>query len=195
MPPERSVLQAALVMLLASSAPACSEQAADVTTSSPEPGDVDERLARISTGPFAVRLDASGHVRTLSARIATDGADPATRATAFLTAERELFGLADLRPAGSILLSGYEHIIPAAIAGQGVALGRSPLVRELLAAGTLVAPFPRTSDSSRAYFAVVSENAAGRAEVDDFVEWLKIEAAREDSAPAISRAEKRSSRA
>ena len=78
----------------------------------------------------------------------------------------ELFGLADLRPAGSILLSGYEHIIPAAIAGQGVALGRSPLVRELIAAGTLVAPFPRTSESSRAYFAVVSENAAGRAEVD-----------------------------
>jgi LysR family glycine cleavage system transcriptional activator len=107
----------------------------------------------------------------------------------------ELFGLADLRPAGSILLSGYEHIIPAAIAGQGVALGRSPLVRELIAAGTLVAPFPRTSDSSRSYFVVVSQNAAGRAEVDDFVEWLKNEAAREDSAPAISRAAKRSSRA
>ena len=107
----------------------------------------------------------------------------------------ELFGLADLRPAGSILLSGYEHIIPAAIAGQGVALGRSPLVRELIAAGTLVAPFPRTSESSRAYFAVVSENAVGRAEVDDFVEWLKNEAAREDSAPAISRAAKRSPRA
>jgi LysR family transcriptional regulator, glycine cleavage system transcriptional activator len=99
----------------------------------------------------------------------------------------ELFGLADLRPAGSILLSGYEHIIPAAIAGQGVALGRSPLVRELIAAGTLVAPFPRTSESSRAYFAVVSENAAGRAEVDAFVKWLKSEAAREESVAAVSR--------
>jgi DNA-binding transcriptional LysR family regulator len=107
----------------------------------------------------------------------------------------ELFGLADLRPAGSILLSGYEHIIPAAIAGQGVALGRSPLVRELIAAGTLVAPFPRTSESSRAYFAVVSQTAADRAEVDDFVKWLKDEAAREESAPAISRASRRNSRA
>ena len=110
----------------------------------------------------------------------------------------ELFGLADLRPAGSILLSGYEHIIPAAIAGQGVALGRSPLVRELIEAGTLVAPFPRTSESSRAYFAVVSGNAVGRAEVDDFVEWLKSEAAREESVPAVSRgprAAKRNSRA
>jgi len=99
----------------------------------------------------------------------------------------ELFGLADLRPAGSILLSGYEHIIPAAIAGQGVALGRSPLVRELIAAGTLIAPFPRASESSRAYFAVVSKNAAGRAEVDDFVQWLKSEAAREESVAAVSR--------
>jgi DNA-binding transcriptional LysR family regulator len=110
----------------------------------------------------------------------------------------ELFGLADLRPAGSILLSGYEHIIPAAIAGQGVALGRSPLVRELIAAGTLVAPFPRTSESTRAYFAVVSANAAGRAEVDGFVEWLKNEASREETVPAVRRgpqAAKRNSRA
>ena len=110
----------------------------------------------------------------------------------------ELFGLADLRPAGSILLSGYEHIIPAAIAGQGVALGRSPLVRELIAAGTLVAPFPRASESSRAYFAVVSENAEGRAEVDDFLSWLRAEAAREETVSAISRAPRaarRSSRA
>jgi LysR family glycine cleavage system transcriptional activator len=108
----------------------------------------------------------------------------------------ELFGLADLRPAGSILLSGYEHIIPAAIAGQGVALGRSPLVRELIAARTLVAPFPRASESLRAYFAVVSETAEGRPEVDDFVKWLRSEAAREER--AISReqqAAKQNSRA
>ena len=107
----------------------------------------------------------------------------------------ELFGLADLRPAGSILLSGYEHIIPAAIAGQGVALGRSPLVRELIAAGTLVAPFPRTSESSRAYFAVVSQNSAERPEVGNFLQWLKSEASREESVSAVSRAGKRTSRA
>jgi hypothetical protein len=71
-------------------------------------------------------------------------------------------------------------------------------VRELIEAGTLVVPFPRTSESSRAYFAVVSGNAVGRAEVDDFVEWLKSEAAREESVPAVSRgprAAKRNSRA
>lgn len=99
----------------------------------------------------------------------------------------ELVGVPDLRPAGSILLSGYEHIIPAAIAGQGVALGRSPLVRELIDAGTLFAPFPRASESSRAYFVQTSKNAAERPEVDDFVKWLRAEAAREDSVPAATR--------
>ncbi|HEX5612869.1 MAG TPA: transcriptional regulator GcvA [Burkholderiales bacterium] len=99
----------------------------------------------------------------------------------------ELVGVPDLRPAGSVLLSGYEQIIPAAIAGQGVALGRSPLVREPLAAGTLVAPFSRMGESSRAYFVVVSQNAAGREEVANFLRWLRAEAAREDSVPAISR--------
>lgn len=99
----------------------------------------------------------------------------------------ELVGLADLRPAASVLLSGYEQIIPAAIAGQGVALGRSPLVREPIAAGTLVAPFSRAGESSRAYFVVVSENAAGREEVQNFVRWLRAEAAREDSVPAVNR--------
>ena len=100
----------------------------------------------------------------------------------------ELVGLQDLRPAGSLVLSGYEQIIPAAIAGHGVALGRSPLVREAIASGTLVAPFPRTSESSRAYFVLASTNAAGRAEVEDFVKWLRAEAAREETAPAVSRA-------
>jgi LysR family transcriptional regulator, glycine cleavage system transcriptional activator len=99
----------------------------------------------------------------------------------------ELVGLSDLRPAGSVLLSGYEHIIPAAVAGQGVALGRSPLVRELIAAGTLVAPFPRASESSRAYFALTSQNSAERVEVDAFVKWLRAEASREETVPSASR--------
>jgi DNA-binding transcriptional LysR family regulator len=103
----------------------------------------------------------------------------------------ELVGLPDLRPAGSVLLSGYEQIIPAAIAGQGVALGRTPLVREPIAAGTLVAPFSRTGESSRAYFVVVSGTAAGRAEVASFVRWLRAEAAREESVPEISRERRR----
>jgi len=90
----------------------------------------------------------------------------------------EVERIADLRPASTLSFSGYEQIIPAAVAGHGVALGRSPLVKDLLASGDLVAPFKSQADPARAYFAILSANAAGRPEVRDFVEWLKSEAAR-----------------
>lgn len=88
----------------------------------------------------------------------------------------EVERLADLRPAGSLAFSGYEQIIPAAIAGHGVAIGRSPLLRESLASGELVAPFKRSADVARAYYAVASKNNEGRPEVADFIAWLKEEA-------------------
>jgi LysR family transcriptional regulator, glycine cleavage system transcriptional activator len=90
----------------------------------------------------------------------------------------EVERIADLKPAGTLSFSGYEQIIPAAIAGHGVALGRSPLVKDLMRSGELVAPFKSSADPARAYFAIMSKNAAGRPEVAAFVEWLKAEAAK-----------------
>jgi len=88
----------------------------------------------------------------------------------------EVERIADLKPAGTLSFSGYEQIIPAAVAGHGVALGRSPLVKHLLRSGELVAPFKSSADPARAYFAIISKNAAGRPEVGAFLEWLKEEA-------------------
>ncbi len=90
----------------------------------------------------------------------------------------EVERIADLRPAGTLSFSGFEQIIPAAVAGHGVALGRSPLVKDLLDAGDLVAPFKSSADPARAYFAILSKTAEGRPEVGDFVAWLKKEAAK-----------------
>src|SRR5882724_9594999 len=90
----------------------------------------------------------------------------------------EVERIADLKPAGTLTFSGYEQIIPAAVAGHGVALGRSPLVKDLIADGGLVAPFKSSADPARAYFAIVSKSAEGRPEVADFVSWLKSETAR-----------------
>src|SRR3954468_1349381 len=87
----------------------------------------------------------------------------------------EVAGVPDLRPAGTLTFSGYEQIIPAAVAGHGVALGRTPLVKDLLASKELVAPFKSSADPARAYFAIVSKNAEGRPEVADFVAWLRDE--------------------
>jgi LysR family transcriptional regulator, glycine cleavage system transcriptional activator len=96
----------------------------------------------------------------------------------------EVERLTDLKPAGRLSFSGYEQIIAAAIAGHGVALGRIPLLKDALAAGELVAPFERTADPARAYYAVVSPNSQGRPEVAEFVEWLKREAAGAEPAAA-----------
>ena len=90
----------------------------------------------------------------------------------------EVERIAELRPAGTLSFSGYEQIIPAALAGHGVALGRTPLVKDLLAAGELVAPFTSTADPARAYYAILSTTASARPEVRDFVAWLREEAAR-----------------
>ncbi|HEV8107354.1 MAG TPA: transcriptional regulator GcvA [Burkholderiales bacterium] len=90
----------------------------------------------------------------------------------------EVERVADLRPAGTLSFSGYEQIIPAAIAGHGVALGRSPLVKDLIASGELAVPFKSSADPARAYYAIVSRAAEGRREVAEFVSWLKQEAAK-----------------
>ena len=103
-----------------------------------------------------------------------DGRHPWLHWKTWLEVER----IADLRPASTLTFSGYEQIIPAAVAGHGVALGRSPLVKDLLASGELVAPFKSQADPARAYFAIVSPNAAGRPEVRAFLDWLKDEAAK-----------------
>jgi LysR family transcriptional regulator, glycine cleavage system transcriptional activator len=101
-----------------------------------------------------------------------DGRHPWLHWKTWLEVER----MTDLKPAGTLTFSGYEQIIPAAVAGHGVALGRSPLVKDLLASGELVAPFKSSADPARAYFAIVSKSAEGRPEVADFVAWLRVEA-------------------
>ena len=103
-----------------------------------------------------------------------DGRHPWLHWKTWLEVER----IADLRPAGTLSFSGYEQIIPAAIAGHGVALGRSPLVKHLISSGDLAAPFKSSADPARAYFAILAKNAAGRPEVAAFLAWLKAEAAK-----------------
>jgi LysR family glycine cleavage system transcriptional activator len=104
-----------------------------------------------------------------------DGRHPWLHWKTWLEVER----IAELRPAGTLSFSGYEQIIPAAVAGHGVALGRSPLVKDLMNSADLVAPFKSSADPARAYFAIVSKSAEGRPEVAGFVAWLREEAKKE----------------
>jgi LysR family glycine cleavage system transcriptional activator len=67
-------------------------------------------------------------------------------------------------------------MIQAAISGQGIALGRQPLLNALIASGALVAPFKQTLVGSRAYFIIESRLSAGKPQVREFAQWLLAEA-------------------
>jgi len=86
-------------------------------------------------------------------------------------------GVADLKPTGMLHFSSYDQIIQAAIAGQGVALGRLPLLERQLAGRQLVAPFRKSLVSPRGYCVIVSTRSADRPEVRAFVDWLVLTAA------------------
>ena len=88
-------------------------------------------------------------------------------------------GQPGLKPAGSLRFTLYDQVIQAAVAGQGVALGRVPLIAGYLRDGRLVAPFPKRYESARGYYAVVAPHATERADVKAFVAWLHDEAKRE----------------
>jgi DNA-binding transcriptional LysR family regulator len=97
----------------------------------------------------------------------------------------ELTQTQGVKPAGSLRFSHYDQLIQAAIAGQGIALGRSRFVAKWVKQGKLVLPFGKrymcTPAESRAYFLVPSPSAAVRAEVAKFTQWLRQQALAEDA--------------
>ena len=84
-------------------------------------------------------------------------------------------GIGELKSGGALHFSQYEQMIQAAISGQGVALGRQPLVSDLIESGALVAPFKQTLVGSRAYFIIESRLSAGKPHVREFAQWLLAE--------------------
>jgi DNA-binding transcriptional LysR family regulator len=85
-------------------------------------------------------------------------------------------GLGKARPKALIQFNQYDQMIRAAADGQGIALGRGPLVRRLIQEGRL-APLMEARERvvSRGYYLL---EAAGRTrpEVDAFIDWLRDEA-------------------
>jgi DNA-binding transcriptional LysR family regulator len=81
-----------------------------------------------------------------------------------------------LKPASVLHFSMYDQMIHAAIDGQGVALGRLPLVNRLLAQRKLVAPFKKSVVSPRSYFLFQSDASRKKPEVREFLAWLQAEA-------------------
>jgi LysR family transcriptional regulator, glycine cleavage system transcriptional activator len=92
-------------------------------------------------------------------------------------------GVDRLMPAGSLRFNHFDQVIQAAIDGQGVALGREPLIDQLLRQHKLVAPFRGRHATPRAYYIVRATHAALRPEAQAFSDWL-LEEARADAVEA-----------
>ena len=99
----------------------------------------------------------------------------------------ELVRAQDVKGAGALHFSHYDQLIRAAVDGQGIALGRMPLVDRFLRTGELIRPFGdrfmSSPADSRAYFIVVPQYAAGQPEVVKFSRWLQHEASTANAPP------------
>jgi DNA-binding transcriptional LysR family regulator len=81
-------------------------------------------------------------------------------------------GVPGLQPGATLSFSNYSEVISAATLGQGVAMGRRPLVDALLASGALVVPFTGRLASPRAYFVQVAERSAPKPSARALRDWL-----------------------
>ncbi|MDH6592482.1 LysR family glycine cleavage system transcriptional activator [Variovorax sp. TBS-050B] len=88
----------------------------------------------------------------------------------------KLMGLDDLRMKSTLRFTQYADAVAAAVAGQGVVIGRLPLLRELLREGRLVTPLGDGAASQRGYFVQASRRAAANRDAQDFAQWLRDEA-------------------
>ena len=87
-----------------------------------------------------------------------------------------VMGLGELRMKNTMRFTQYADAIAAAVAGQGVAIGRLPLLAQLLHDKRLVAPFGGGAASRRGYYVVMSPGGQRNSDALEFVDWLRAEA-------------------
>ncbi|NLQ16284.1 LysR family transcriptional regulator [Marinomonas sp. M1K-6] len=81
---------------------------------------------------------------------------------------------AQWQPSESVMeFDNYTLLAQAAISGQGVGLGWSPLLDDFIQSGVLVALSDFAVQSDNGYYIVVSKKRAPTAPVSAFIDWLK----------------------
>lgn len=87
-------------------------------------------------------------------------------------------GLSSIRPRAIMRFNQYEQVIQAAVAAQGIAVGRVALVEPMLADGRLVAlpSFRVKRESNEAYWLIRSPSEAHR-DVETVAHWIRRESA------------------
>lgn len=77
-----------------------------------------------------------------------------------------------IKPSRGISFNRGDLAVQAAVAGQGVALGRTPLVMDDIQQGRLMRPFSETLDEGNAYLFVCPEMQRQREPVQQLLSWL-----------------------
>jgi DNA-binding transcriptional LysR family regulator len=126
----------------------------------------------VNTGPHPLKKAIDLQHHTLLAVETPQG----MALTADWTPWFEIMGLSDLHMRSTMRFTQYADAVAAAVAGQGVVIGRMPLLGEMLRDGRLVAPFQTPAASRRAYFIATSASAADNPDAQDLVRWLQAEA-------------------
>lgn len=90
-------------------------------------------------------------------------------------------GVGGLEPASIVTFTHYDAAVAAAVAGQGVVLGRRPLVDGLLRKRALVAVFKGSVAYARSYVVVVEPSASRKPAVQALLQWLLEQAKRTQS--------------
>lgn len=89
----------------------------------------------------------------------------------------EMQGWSGVKPKGVLRFNLFDQMIHAAIAGQGIALGRSQFIRPMLDDGRLVAlPTARPGPRSNKVFCLLQRDPAPSHETQALIDWIVAEA-------------------
>lgn len=94
-------------------------------------------------------------------------------------------GWSEVTPPGMVHFNQYDHTIQAALAGQGVALGRLELIQPLLAGGQLVVVDPNGVVPTPYGFWLIPAEQHPRREVVTVIDWILDEARRHSGSPQV----------
>jgi LysR family glycine cleavage system transcriptional activator len=101
----------------------------------------------------------------------------------------EAQGWSGLKPKGVIRFNLFDQMIHAAIAGQGIALGRSQFIRPMLDDGRLVAlPTPCPGPRSNKVFCLIQRDAEPSRDARALIDWIVAEARQTDESEAAIQA-------
>ena len=77
-----------------------------------------------------------------------------------------------MRPEKGVIIDDTNVLIQAAIDGQGIALGSSAFIQELLDSGKLIKPFDIELVNEYAYYVVCPQSHLKNPAVQAFKDWL-----------------------